>query len=159
MEPNEGKEIPPNLQKAQARLDSLDMLEDNLGQPGATQEPQPAQPLNQVNEIASALYTAGVILTPKYPRLGQVYTQERCLQVAQALDPVFADLGWNISDARWMKYAGALFAVVSLGSDTVKAIKADRETQEAAAAQAAAEAVNRARGGDNLSNPDADQDH
>lgn len=90
-------------------------------------DPQPAPDPSQAKEIAGAFFMIGQLASPKYPSVGQVYTMERCEQVGAALDPVFTDLGWNISDSKWIIYAGGLFAILGLGKDTIAAIRHDNE--------------------------------
>lgn len=87
-------------------------------------------------EIAGMLYAAGQFGAVRWPSIGPVYTEDRCTQTAQALDPVLQDLGWykyltGEGAGKMFMYLAALGAVVSLGRDTVTAIRADEEKKAA----------------------------
>jgi len=81
--------------------------------------------INQVDELTGILFTAGNILSVKFPSLGKVYVEERCRKVAESLNPVFEKLGWNITGGDFAIYAGALIAVGMLAKDTKDAIQED----------------------------------
>lgn len=113
------------------------------GEAQATQAAEQAQAqaaINQVDELTGIIFTAGNILSVKFPSLGKVYTEERSRSVAQNLNPVFERLGWNISGGDFAMWVGAVVAVGMLAKDTKEAIKVDIDAQriEAENAQKAA---------------------
>lgn len=93
-------------------------------------KPQPYE------EVAGMLYGAGQFGAIRWPSLGEVYTEDRCFHTMQKLDPVLQDLGWykyltGEGGGKTFLYVSALFAIGSLGKDTLEAIKSDEEKKAA----------------------------
>lgn len=111
------------------------------GTAGNSEEPAKEQTQRQARsaaqEWADVYYTFGELAGVRFPRLREVYTQERCLAVQEKLDPIFERRGWNNIEAMGtaMQYLMGAVAVLMLGKDTAQAIKADLEDEAVKAAK------------------------
>lgn len=94
----------------------------------ATEQQQAEQeaPMNQQEEMAVVMFTAGQILAMKYPSLAAVFALDKCRTVAAQINPLFEYYGWKFTltgvVGLWLNSLGAL---VMLGMEVRAAVMQD----------------------------------
>jgi hypothetical protein len=88
-----------------------------------------------VGEWASLYYAAGQIIAVRWPAVGLIYTPDRCESLQKSLHPIFEKWGLNeIAEggglmAEVLPYLVAGAAIISIGKDTLDAVRRDQAQQ------------------------------
>lgn len=120
------REVPPGeenptLAQTLEQIDGPQQAEQPTG-------PAPEQPplIDQKEEMAVIIFTAGQVLAMKYPSLAAVFTIEKCRQVAEQVNPLFEYYGWKLSlggvVGLWLN---CLTTIIMLGMEIKEAIARD----------------------------------
>ena len=137
-EPIEGQasEVPPGDE----RPDLVELF-DKLDGPepaaeGATGEEAPQ--LDQQKELALIIFTAGQLLSMKYPSLSAVFTMDKCDTVSGSISPLLEYYNINVSLSGVLGlWLNLITTLVMFGMELKEAVRKDVEAALAAAAEEA----------------------
>jgi hypothetical protein len=121
----EAREVPKGaedpLAEALGQIDGPEQAEQTEG----AQAEQP-QGLDQQEEMAVIIFTAGQVLAMKYPSLAAVFTIEKCRTVAAQVNPLFVYYGWKLSLGGLVGlWLNSMTAIVMLGMEIKEAVARD----------------------------------
>jgi hypothetical protein len=115
------------------------LMEQVLGdQPSDRPDDQPndqQSARDPIAEWADCYYAVAQVVAVRWPTVGLVYTNDRCEVLQKALHPIFEK--WGLNDiaasgglmAEVLPYLVAGAAIISVGKDTIEAVRHDRAQQ------------------------------
>lgn len=126
-----------NLENLAVAADAVEAVEAPAG--AEVEAEAGAQSENVAAEVAALVRMAAGILTPAFPSLAGIYTEEACARLGDAAAPVLAKYGLSVGGLfdRWGAEITLAAVAVPVALATWQGIKADRAPKAEAAGKPA----------------------